>query len=190
MKLEGPRLIFAAIQIQKKPSSSRFNYFLIRFLKVLKRILERAHQKFAKQEKPLRKTSNNAISTTPLNNHSQMKMCEVCTENQIDVIMLPCNHMFCCTTCSLRIKKCMVCKELVDDNITIPKMCYLCEETPPTIQFTPCLHVLLCQSCSSTPKSCIKCRIPIMSKTSIFSNNQKSSNQGSSIPIISSIYSI
>jgi E3 ubiquitin-protein ligase mind-bomb len=156
----------------------------------LKRILERAHQKFAKLEKPLRKTSNNAISTTPLNNHSQMKMCEVCTENQIDVIMLPCNHMFCCTTCSLRIKKCMVCKELVDDKITIPKMCYLCEETPPTIQFTPCLHVLLCQSCSSTPKSCIKCRIPIMSKTPIFSNNEKSSNQGSSIPIISNIYSI
>lgn len=107
-----------------------------------------------------------------------MKFCEVCTENQIDVIMLPCNHMFCCTTCSPRIKKCMVCKELVDDKITIPKLCYLCEETPPTIQFTPCLHVLLCQSCSSTPKSCIKCRIPIMSKTSIFSSNDNSSLQG------------
>jgi len=153
----------------------------------LKRILERAHQKFAKQEKPLRKTSNNAISTTPLNNHSQIKMCEVCTENQIDVIMLPCNHMFCCTTCSLRIKKCMVCKELVDDKITIPKLCYLCEETPPTIQFTPCFHVLLCQSCSSTPKSCIKCRIPIMSKTSIFSCSQSSNQEINNASLAQSI---
>lgn len=134
----------------------------------LKNLIERAVESAEKSTSSLRKKVNNHISSASLNNSSETKRCGVCMENKINVVMLPCNHMFSCDACSTLMKKCLKCKEIITSKFIIPTSCYLCEEKPPVVQFNPCLHVMLCQNCSSTPKSCIKCRVPIESKTPIF----------------------
>ena len=80
--------------------------------------------------------------------------------------MAPCGHSFCCRECSDRVKKCLVCKEMVKDQLVIPDQCYVCDDNPPSVQFQPCLHLIACEGCSKLAKRCLQCREPIRNKIS------------------------
>jgi len=90
--------------------------------------------------------------------------CEICSDNRVNVIMSPCGHSFCCKQCAPRVKKCLICKEVIKDQIVIPDSCYLCEEVSPSVQFLPCMHLICCEDCSKIPKKCPQCREPIRNK--------------------------
>ena len=105
--------------------------------------------------------------------------CEICSTNPSNTIVLPCRHSFSCHECIDRVKKCLICKEVVkvnyyhmfprkkqifQDKLIIPDLCFICEESTPTIQFNPCGHLICCSSCSKLVKKCPKCRQPIKSK--------------------------
>ena len=42
--------------------------------------------------------------------------CLVCSEKKRDTLFLPCAHVAACNSCSERVKKCLLCKEYVDDR--------------------------------------------------------------------------
>jgi hypothetical protein len=42
--------------------------------------------------------------------------CMVCSDQTRDVLFLPCGHVTVCHQCSVRVKKCLLCKEFVDDR--------------------------------------------------------------------------
>ena len=105
--------------------------------------------------------------------------CEICSTNPSNTIVLPCRHSFSCHECIDRVKKCLICKEVVkvnyyhmcpqktfpfQDKLIIPDLCFICEESTPTIQFNPCAHLICCSSCAKLTKKCPKCRQPIKSK--------------------------
>ena len=42
--------------------------------------------------------------------------CLICSEKKRDTLFLPCAHIAVCWSCSDRVKKCLLCKEYVDDR--------------------------------------------------------------------------
>ena len=42
--------------------------------------------------------------------------CMVCSDQKRDVLFVPCGHITVCSACSVRVKKCLLCKEYVDDR--------------------------------------------------------------------------
>ena len=44
-----------------------------------------------------------------------LEECMVCSDQSRDVLFLPCGHITVCHQCSARVKKCLLCKECVDD---------------------------------------------------------------------------
>ena len=42
--------------------------------------------------------------------------CIVCSDQKRDILFLPCGHITVCGQCSARVKKCLLCKEYVDDR--------------------------------------------------------------------------
>ena len=42
--------------------------------------------------------------------------CMVCSDQNRDVLFLPCGHVTVCHQCSVRVKKCLLCKEFVDER--------------------------------------------------------------------------
>ena len=45
-----------------------------------------------------------------------LEECMVCSDQSRDVLFLPCGHITVCHQCSARVKKCLLCKEFVDDR--------------------------------------------------------------------------
>ena len=39
-----------------------------------------------------------------------------------------------CLECSDRVKKCLICKEMIVDQLVIPDACYVCDDNPPSVQ--------------------------------------------------------
>ena len=45
--------------------------------------------------------------------------CLVCSDQRRNVLFAPCGHITVCSGCSPRVKKCLLCKEYVDDRYTL-----------------------------------------------------------------------
>ena len=60
--------------------------------------------------------------------------CLVCSDQKRDVLFTPCAHVAVCNGCSERVKKCLICKEYVDDRKKIED-CVVCSEKPARVMF-------------------------------------------------------
>ena len=67
--------------------------------------------------------------------------CLVCSDQRRNVLFAPCGHITVCSGCSPRVKKCLLCKEYVDDR-TVLGDCLVCTDNPATVLFRPCLHMV------------------------------------------------
>ena len=47
--------------------------------------------------------------------------CLVCSDQKRDTLFLPCAHVAVCSGCSDRVKKCLICKEYVDERKKVNK---------------------------------------------------------------------
>ena len=47
--------------------------------------------------------------------------CLVCSDQKRDTLFLPCAHVAVCSGCSDRVKKCLICKEYVDERKKVTK---------------------------------------------------------------------
>jgi len=53
------------------------------------------------------------------NKGSDTKLCKVCMENEIDMLLLPCRHLVVCRRCSAKVKTCPVCREHIETTIEV-----------------------------------------------------------------------
>ena len=60
--------------------------------------------------------SGNHELTKDTNELQTLDECLVCSEKKRDTLFLPCAHIPVCYSCSDRVKKCLLCKEYVDDR--------------------------------------------------------------------------
>ena len=45
--------------------------------------------------------------------------CMVCSDQTRDILFLPCGHVTVCGQCSVRVKKCLLCKEYIDERVKV-----------------------------------------------------------------------
>ena len=45
--------------------------------------------------------------------------CKICLVNDTDIVLLPCGHFFCCTSCSTLLEKCGVCREVIQQRAKV-----------------------------------------------------------------------
>ena len=44
-----------------------------------------------------------------------LRECMVCSDQRREILFSPCGHITVCSQCSTRVKKCLLCREFVDD---------------------------------------------------------------------------
>ena len=88
--------------------------------------------------------------------------CMVCSDNRRDTLFGPCGHVACCSTCSPRVKKCLICKQPVQSRTKVcwvggtsefcqpsPSVqieeCVVCSDKPAAVLFEPCGHMCACE---------------------------------------------
>ncbi|XP_023320486.1 E3 ubiquitin-protein ligase MIB1 isoform X2 [Eurytemora carolleeae] len=72
-----------------------------------------------------------------------MDECMVCSDQKRNILFSPCGHITVCTACSVRVKKCLLCKEFVDDRTPIGD-CTVCTDSQAQVLFKPCNHMDAC----------------------------------------------
>ena len=59
---------------------------------------------------------NSSGSEDTKNTEQALDECLVCSDKKRDTIFFPCAHISVCSSCSDRVKKCLICKEYVDER--------------------------------------------------------------------------
>jgi hypothetical protein len=54
------------------------------------------------------------FSDMPANPESDLKLCKICMDRDIDAIFLPCGHVYCCSSCAEVVSKCPFCRKPVE----------------------------------------------------------------------------
>lgn len=98
--------------------------------------------------------------------------CRVCGV-PADAKFEPCGHVIACVECATMLKRCFLCKVLVQSFSKIPQegeneesQCIVCSDEPASVKFEPCGHVIACQDCAARMKKCLKCKGTITRKVS------------------------
>ncbi|CAG0882641.1 unnamed protein product [Cyprideis torosa] len=86
--------------------------------------------------------------------------CLICSDAPRDMLFGPCGHVYCCSQCSPIVKKCLLCKEVVQSKVKI-ESCVVCTDKRASVLFQPCCHMCACASCASLMRKCVQCRSPI-----------------------------
>lgn len=86
--------------------------------------------------------------------------CLLCSERKRDTVFKPCGHVCCCEACTVRVKKCLICRESVSARDKIDE-CVVCSDRPASVFFKPCGHMVSCENCAPIMKKCVECRTPI-----------------------------
>ncbi|KAK7580386.1 hypothetical protein V9T40_001015 [Parthenolecanium corni] len=86
--------------------------------------------------------------------------CLICSDAKRDILFKPCLHVTCCSACSSRVKKCLICKEPVTAKTQIEE-CIVCSYKKASVLFKPCNHIVACESCACLMKKCVQCRSPV-----------------------------
>ena len=45
--------------------------------------------------------------------------CMVCSDHKRDILFKPCGHVACCSPCSVRVKKCLICREGTTSRVKV-----------------------------------------------------------------------
>lgn len=97
------------------------------------------------------------------------RVCGVPADARFD----PCGHVIACVDCATMLKKCFLCKAVVDSFSKISQegdneesQCIVCSDEPASVKFEPCGHVIACQDCAARMKKCLKCKGAITRKIS------------------------
>lgn len=91
---------------------------------------------------------------------NQIEECMVCSDNKREILFKPCNHLVACSQCANRCKKCLICKEPIEQQIQIDE-CIVCTDRKASYLFIPCGHACACEVCAVLMKKCVKCRVQI-----------------------------
>ncbi|OWA50120.1 E3 ubiquitin-protein ligase MIB1 [Hypsibius exemplaris] len=109
------------------------------------------------------------------------KDCLVCSDQARDTLFSPCGHVATCAGCAHRVKKCLICKETVQNRTKIDE-CLVCSERKASVLFQPCGHMCACSTCANLMRKCGECRVPIEHQVP-FSSCCGSSAPSSPVPL-------
>jgi len=104
--------------------------------------------------------SQSSAANTGKNTNAQLDECMVCSDTRRDTLFQPCGHVCACQLCAGRVKKCLICKEVVHARVKVEE-CVVCSDTRASVVFRPCGHICACECCASLMKKCVQCRAPI-----------------------------
>lgn len=114
----------------------------------LAKTLEKCAKEYKSQSQPSSPTHKNS---------EDVDECIICSTNKRNVIFSPCQHIATCEGCAGRVKKCLLCRNLVDSWNKIEE-CVVCSDRRASVLFKPCNHLSACHDCASLMKKCVKCR--------------------------------
>lgn len=110
--------------------------------------------------------------------------CKICYKEKIDILFIPCGHLFACLQCAVTLHECAICREpfcinsyalkvsmeeevcvnesltsvdIGQDSSNSNAMCRVCKVESIGTVFVPCLHVYTCYQCAITSDSCPVC---------------------------------
>ncbi|KAH9525609.1 Baculoviral IAP repeat-containing protein 7-B [Bulinus truncatus] len=67
-------------------------------------------------------SSKNSEVSTEKKEVTDRTLCKICLEKEISMVFLPCGHFVCCYDCSLQLKNCPVCRNVIKGVMTLA--CY------------------------------------------------------------------
>lgn len=120
-------------------------------------------------------TSNGASPHASSSSTSGVSMetgrkCRVC-DLPANATFSPCGHLVACMDCAPMLKKCFLCKAVVESFAEVHQggdsvECVVCSDEPPSVKFEPCGHMIVCEGCATRMKKCLKCKRVIEKKIS------------------------
>ncbi|XP_014247997.1 E3 ubiquitin-protein ligase MIB1 [Cimex lectularius] len=90
-----------------------------------------------------------------------LEECLICSDHKKETLFHPCGHVVCCSLCAPRVKKCLICRELVRSSSEIEE-CLVCSSKKASVLFRPCGHMVACEFCAPLIRKCLQCRAPIV----------------------------
>lgn len=113
--------------------------------------------------------SAQARSLSAVSKETDVK-CRLCG-NTADARFDPCGHVLACMDCAAMLRKCFVCRAVVESFQEIPQrgdgeesQCVVCCDEPPSVKFEPCGHMIACRDCAVRMRKCLKCKRAITGK--------------------------
>lgn len=120
--------------------------------------------------------------------------CKICYREKIDVLFIPCGHLFACIQCAVTLHECAICREPFslttyafrvtmeemkydeDDQSTTANsrndnsiaLCRVCKIHSIGAAFVPCLHVHSCYLCAITAEICPVCSLAFSGLIQVF----------------------
>lgn len=97
-------------------------------------------------------------------------ICKICLTKSVEVITLPCKHVYSCINCSRMHDECAICRHHIDSVTTINVDTCKCVECDgkSNVMFLPCTHVERCEKCCGKIKICGQCNCNITKKIKIY----------------------
>ena len=117
--------------------------------------------------------------------------CKLCDEEQISITFMPCKHKICCVDCSVRLKRCFECNQVISEKLASngaavnvnhkiefskllnkiqaleeAQTCSICMERKKDTAFN-CGH-LACSICALPLKACHICREKVLKRIKIY----------------------
>lgn len=113
-------------------------------------------------------------------------LCKICYKEKMEVLSVPCGHVFACIQCAVTLDQCAVCRQsyakivridiCVKERINHLNMiqqqrlfsqssdesvdlltCLICRKEEMGTVFVPCTHIACCEECAIKTKSCPVC---------------------------------
>lgn len=130
----------------------------------------------------------NDLFRPPLSNEVT---CKICYKEKIDILFVPCGHLFACIQCAITLHECAICREPFGttsyalkvymeeeddddsadssfDSSNSNAMCRVCKIESIGTAFVPCLHVHTCYQCAITSDGCPVCSKPFFGLIQVF----------------------
>ncbi|KAH9516075.1 E3 ubiquitin-protein ligase MIB1 [Dermatophagoides farinae] len=123
----------------------------------LNEALKKCRKELSQDQENEQPTNSIILNNSIVQDPESLIECTVCSDNKRDTLFGPCGHIIACSICATRMKKCLICKEMIQTRTKIEE-CMVCSEQKASILFKPCGHMCACDNCASIMKKCIQCR--------------------------------
>lgn len=125
-------------------------------------------------------SSNHCLNSKRYSDLLERQNCNICFDEKISIIFIPCGHYVACFECSIRLNECPVCRNYISSYIepTIPKSitefqtmqlkCKKCNDKKSILNL-PCNHLTHCEECvSNNNDKCFICYEKVDKKLTIY----------------------
>ena len=118
----------------------------------------------------------------------EYRKCKICMDADMDIVFLPCGHMYSCASCTIKLGECSICRNAIQNIVKVSndkttmgveeeentekkkneeevledRKCKICMDSDIDIVFLPCCHMYSCANCTNKLRECLICRNEIL----------------------------